>query len=260
MDQPIETTNQTQSTPLLFPLDCSDKINELCEALSAAQGEFPTIPKNAEVTVKDRAGKFLYSYKYADLTEIISQTRPAMSKHGLSFTQDYTKHRVLGVGIVTILFHKSGQYLKTAFVPCEVKGMNMKDVAGQFTYGKRISLTAALGISADEDMDAGSIEGGEGNQTTRKDTKPQPKQKPKNYAPSSQDNELDKALKSDPPPQQTKPMSPLQEIAGMVKRHNMADAMPEIILRISGGRCDNSKELSQEEIIALRDYIRMMHK
>jgi hypothetical protein len=47
--------------------------------------------------------------------------------------------------------------------------MDMKQVAGQFTYGKRISYTAALGISADEDVDAASIEGESGNATTKRD-------------------------------------------------------------------------------------------
>ena len=172
--------NQNQ-LPINFPLDATPSINELCEALSLAQGEFPVIPKNSKVEVKNKEGRFLYSYLYADLTEIISCTRGALTKHGLSFTQDYMRHRFLGSGIVTILFHKSGQYMRAGFVPCDVKSADMKKVAGDFTYGKRISLTAALGISADEDIDAGSIEGDSGNTTSKSQNKPPVK----NHAPQS---------------------------------------------------------------------------
>jgi hypothetical protein len=109
----------------------------------------------------------LYSYKYADLTEIISATRPALTKYGLSFTQSYKDG-----GFLTVLFHSSGESMKTGFVPCEIaKNLDMKVVAGLFTYGKRISLTAALGVSADEDIDAAAEESKQGNSTTRTENK-----------------------------------------------------------------------------------------
>lgn len=212
---------------------------KLFEAFSAAQGEFPTIPKNSEVTVKDRAGKFLYSYKYADLTEIISSTRPALAKHGISFTQDYKFVEGLGHGIVTTILYKSGESFDSGFVPCEVKGMNMKDVAGQFTYGKRISLTAALGISADEDVDAGSIEGSQGNESNRLDARPAAP--PKNHVP--------------PPP--SKPKTVMQEILELVKHKGLQGDMPDIILKVTGGRCDNSRELTGDETKSLLNYLKM---
>lgn len=194
LDQPKVLSN-------LSPMDCSPEIAELCDALCKAQGEFKAIPKDSEVEVKNKEGRKLYSYKYADLTTIIDCTRPQLSKHGLSFTQDYCKHRVLGVGIVTILFHKSGQWLKTGFVPCPINSNDMKAVAGQFTYGKRISLTAALGVSADEDVDAGSIEANQGN-TIQKEP---PKKKPENKAPQKP------SPKKTAPPQNKAPQKKSEE-------------------------------------------------
>lgn len=142
-------------------------INELTKSLSQAQAEFPVIPKDSEVEVKNKEGKFLYSYKYADLTTIINCVRPSLAKYKLGFTQDYIKDEILGSGIVTHLFHESGQQLSSGFVPCPISTQNMKEVAAQFTYAKRISLTAALGISADEDVDSASIDGSIGNSTNK---------------------------------------------------------------------------------------------
>lgn len=151
------------------------KISELAKALAKAQGEFPVIPKDSEVEVKSKEGKTLYKYKYADLTTIISATRPAMSKAGLSFTQG-----VVPGGFVTTIMHESGEELVTGFIPCSVPtNADMKQVAGLITYVKRISLTAALGVSADEDVDAAGNEAVSGNTTKKTETtKTPPKQVP----------------------------------------------------------------------------------
>lgn len=140
-----------------------------------AQCEFPLIPKNSKVEVIDRQGTFLYGYKYADLTAIISHTRPALAKYGISFTQTYVKDELLGPGIETVLMHKSGYTQEAGFVPCLINPqMEMKQVAALFTYAKRISLTAALGISADEDVDAAVNEADAGNTTSKSSAKAPP--------------------------------------------------------------------------------------
>lgn len=129
----------------------SEQINELSKALSQAQNEFPVIPKNQEVEVK-KDGRLLYKFKYADLTQIIESTRPALAKNGLSFTQSFD---FAFKAFYTKLMHSSGQWQTTGYVPTNITtNMQMKDVAGHVTYGKRLSLSAALGISADEDFDA----------------------------------------------------------------------------------------------------------
>lgn len=141
-------------------LSKSDEVKDLLAAFAQAQGEFQPIEKNQEVEVK-KDGKILYKFKYADLTEIINKTRPALSKHGISYTQNYKKVPDLGMGFVTTLMHSSGQWADSGFIPCEIPAkIHMKDVAGYTTYGKRLSLSEALGVSADEDFDAPS-QGGE---------------------------------------------------------------------------------------------------
>jgi len=161
-------------TPATVPvkphLFSTDPIEKLADALAKAQGEFPVIPKDSLVIVytKEKPKSELYRYKYADLTTIISCTRPAMSKNGLSFTQG-----VVPGGFSTLIMHMSGQKIHTGFVPCDIpKNADMKQVAGLITYVKRISLTAALGVSADEDVDAAQIEANQGNATQKSNNKP----------------------------------------------------------------------------------------
>ena len=153
---------ENEGTPV--PLSVSS-IDKLADALAKAQGKFPVIPKDSEVIVysKDTPKRELYRYKYADLTTIINCTRPAMSENGLSFTQGFVRG-----GVITFIMHSSGQTLEAGFIPCDIpKSADYKQVAGAVTYVKRISLTAALGVSADEDVDAAPIEGNQGNSTTK---------------------------------------------------------------------------------------------
>lgn len=153
----------TATVPNLQP-----SIAKLADALAKAQGEFPVIPKDSEVVVHKKdmprvPANELYRYKYADLTTIISTTRPALSKNGLSFTQGIVKG-----GFSTLIMHSSGEQLETGFIPCELpKTSDYKAVAGAITYVKRISLTAALGVSADEDVDAAAQEAAAGNSTAK---------------------------------------------------------------------------------------------
>lgn len=84
----------------------------LYAALAAAQAEYPEIPKRrtAKVKTKTQDGRWVeYSYKYADLSDIMSALRPALTKHGLSILHrtdalDNGKVRLTG-----ILAHSSGQ-------------------------------------------------------------------------------------------------------------------------------------------------------
>ncbi len=177
----MSETNQTSEITLT-------KNANLLDALSKAQAEFPVIPKDSEVEVHHKeTRKLLYTYKYADLTTIIDCTRPALKKFGLGFYSEYSKEKGC---FFTVLFLKD-ETLECGFVPCKIDDrMDMKQVAGLYTYGKRISLTAALGISADEDVDAAAVEAQSGNSTNKPGQKPAeqkpPQNKPQNHAPGAQ--------------------------------------------------------------------------
>lgn len=158
----------------------SESIAELAKALCKAQGEFPVIPKDCEVEVKNREGKFLYTYKYADLSTIITHTRPVMSKYGLSFTQSFNEG-----SFCTMITHESGQQIVTGIIPVALpKYDDMKQMVAAVTYAKRISLTAALGISPEDDVDAAASETDNTTKRTEISTqKPIPNLAPKQNAP-----------------------------------------------------------------------------
>lgn len=256
---------QDTDTPIVPPQPqlSTQEITELVDAFAKAQGEFPPIPKDSEVEVK-KEGRLLYTFKYADLTTIIDCVRPSLTKNGLSFTQDYFKHPDLGVGIVTQLFHKSGQWIKTGFVPCSIKSQNMKEVAGVFTYGKRISLTAALGISADEDVDAAGVDADQGNQTTKKpQTKPpakskppakkQPDKKPPNFAPGADNSDPFPDYENEP----QRPMNLLEEVVHLAKVKEVSPPHMVNLIKKCVGVEKRAKDLTQAELKTVRDYLKL---
>jgi len=80
----------------------SKEINELAEALAAAQGEYPLIPFN-----RTNAS---WSDEYSDLDIILRYIRPMLSKNRLAITQ-WTKLTQDGQTILhTELMHASGQW------------------------------------------------------------------------------------------------------------------------------------------------------
>lgn len=156
----------SDQAPIANYISNTDKIYD---ALAKAQGEFPVIEKNSKVDVYSKPPNrtLLYSYMYADLTEIINKTRPSLSKNGISFTQGMGSE-----GFYTRIMHSSGQCFDTGIIPTQIKANDYKEMAGAVTYLKRISLSAALGISADEDIDAAESEAKQGNSTTKQESKP----------------------------------------------------------------------------------------
>lgn len=120
-------------------------------ALAAAQAEFKPIAKNC---VNPAFGS-----KYADLQSILDGTRPALNRHGLFLFQRVTSSKD-GVSVETCVTHATGGTLSSGvlFIPV----VNPKNPAQAFgsaeTYARRYSLSAFLGVNADEDDDGNGAE------------------------------------------------------------------------------------------------------
>jgi len=220
---------------------------KLYDALAKAQGEFPIIPKNSKVDVysKPPERKFLYSYSYADLTAIITATKPALAKYGLSFTQGALLD---GRGLITTLFHSSGEKIDTGYVPYEFhKETDMKVLVGQMTYLKRISLSAALGVSSEEDVDAADDENAISRETPTKSVIPG--EKPKNSAPQT---------KAEANPYPTTPKTAVELLAELnevaKKKKLNEDQYNKAILRVIG-RAVVDTDLSAEELVKVIKYV-----
>lgn len=116
-------------------------------AFAAASAEFPDIPKNGRNT---HNGQY-----YALLKDILSATRPVLSKHGfaLSFSTDAGNGQV----VVTAELSHEGGHSKKNSLPLPVDtgpGRNAAQAVGSSqTYGQRYTAQAILGLSLGEDTE-----------------------------------------------------------------------------------------------------------
>lgn len=136
-----ETTQSTSAG-----LDAS-----LFAALAAAQGDFQPIEKNREVAIRSDKGS--YAFRYADLEQILSKTRPALTKNGLALFQ------VLGTKgddatLRCELVHSAGGRLVSELtIPGPTSVRDPKQFGAQVTYFRRYMVTSLLGVAADDDLD-----------------------------------------------------------------------------------------------------------
>lgn len=122
---------------------------EFAAAFLAAQEEFPTINKGKTATIKTNTGS--YSYKYADLGDVLDAVLPILHKHGLGLSQPLVAADGR-VGVGTRLYHTSGHV--EDFGELLLPAGSTPQVAGSaLTYARRYAVCAALGIVADEDDD-----------------------------------------------------------------------------------------------------------
>lgn len=126
------------------------KISEQNKELFTAFAKFQqsvTDPKK-DKTVNYGKTKFAY----ASLDALVKTVRPLLAEQGLSFTQipmtDGNR-----VGIQTIIMHSSGQSIEADPFWIPAKQIDAQGYGSCMTYAKRYSLSALLGVSADEDDD-----------------------------------------------------------------------------------------------------------
>jgi len=122
----------------------SENIGDLATAMSKAQGAM-------KPASKDSVNPHFKS-KYADLSAVWDACRKPMTDNGLSVWQDVENHGA-AVMVSTRIVHSSGQWVEFGPLAVPVEKENAHGVASATTYGKRITLCAAVGIVADEDDD-----------------------------------------------------------------------------------------------------------
>jgi hypothetical protein len=126
------------------------------EAMSEFQRRCPSIKKNREMVIPGRP-----IYKYSDLAEILKTIAPLEGELGLSHSWRAVKpEKPNAVATICKISHKFGHSEESG--PCEIpytdsNRMNGAQTVGSAkTYAKRYSLEDVLGISAEDDDDAGS--------------------------------------------------------------------------------------------------------
>ncbi|WHY76101.1 ERF family protein [Neobacillus sp. WH10] len=122
----------------------SENISEIAKALGAFQS-------NVKQPEKDGANPHFKS-KYVTLDGTVKAIHDCAPSHGLSYTQMPVSAEN-GVGVVTVIFHESGQFIEfdPFILPLEKK--TAQGVGSATTYARRYSLSAAFGIVSDLDDD-----------------------------------------------------------------------------------------------------------
>lgn len=138
----------------------SNEINEISKAMSMAQGEMRPASKS---TVNP-----FFKSKYSTLAQIWEAAREPMTKNNLTIMQNVSSCEQ-GISISTRICHASGQWIE--FGPLEIP-LNKRDaqsVGSATSYGKRYSLSAAIGVVSEEEDD--DAESAMGRKDEKKDTK-----------------------------------------------------------------------------------------
>ena len=146
----------------------SESIKEIAAALAAFQNEVKDPSRNGENPD--------FKSKYVQLDGLLDAVRPVLSKHGLSVIQS-TGGNGQDISVTTMLLHTSGEWIETDALVLKAVKTDPQGAGSAVTYGRRYSLSAALGVAWDDDDD--------GNAAST--TKPAPR-KAATKAPSKADN------------------------------------------------------------------------
>jgi hypothetical protein len=122
----------------------------LAAALVAALADLTVVEtgRTAEIPTKT-GGK--YSYKYADIADVVRLTRPVLAAHGLTALTPVHDHGDL-LACTVILLHSSGEKLELGPFPFP-PGRDAQATGSAITYHRRYALVAALGMAAGDDDD-----------------------------------------------------------------------------------------------------------
>ena len=125
----------------------SDEIDKLAMSLVKAQSEIEIAGKSSNA----------YNFKYADLSELVRVSRPALTKNELAVLQPITSHGNIRI-LETILLHSSGQWIKSFMhIPeISIQGKTpIQSMGATITYLRRYAYASLVGVvaSKEEDLD-----------------------------------------------------------------------------------------------------------
>lgn len=120
----------------------------LGESVVAALSEMDEISATRNVEVPTKAGG-KYTYRYADLADVLGYIRPILAKHGLVVAQSL-QGEAGRASVTTWIIHWTGEKLEFGPLSMEAKG-TAQDVGSAYTYARRYSLMAAMGLATEDD-------------------------------------------------------------------------------------------------------------
>jgi hypothetical protein len=117
----------------------------LAAAMVAALGELDVIVKSRTAD----AGS--YSYDYADLADIVSETTPVLARHGLAARTPVHAYGD-GLAVSVRILHTSGEEHVDEPLPFP-RGANAQATGSAITYFRRYALLASLNLATGDDDD-----------------------------------------------------------------------------------------------------------
>lgn len=172
---PLEQFNQ----PPFDVFAMSPTVGKLAEALAKAQGEFTTITREKTAEIETKSGA-TYSYKYADLADVLEACQPYLSKQGIAIVQSPYDGDSGAIGIVTTLMHSSGEWIMGRLAH-SIDMKKWQDMGAALTFLRRYTASAMTGVASEDDNDAGDI------------TTPRRRRKPANPEPRPEPTGAEKA-------------------------------------------------------------------
>lgn len=139
--QASDEPQPNQGKPPEERLEHSEAIGEIAKALSKAQGAIDNAKKKSENP--------FFKSQYADLAACIDVCKEALTANGLAIVQSPFNDNVC-VGVVTLLAHESGEWIKSTLKLKPIKG-DPQTTGATITYARRYSLCAVVGIAQEDD-------------------------------------------------------------------------------------------------------------
>jgi hypothetical protein len=124
------------------------------EAMASAKAEIPVIIKNREVDFTSQKGRTHYWYE--DLSAVANAVTPILARHGLSYRFRTSSPPNEPITVTCIISHRLGHCEENTLCgPRDDTGNknNIQQVGSTLTYLQRMTLKAALGLSAAKDDD-----------------------------------------------------------------------------------------------------------
>lgn len=135
-------------------IETSSELGKLAEALAKAQAEMPTAPKDARNPH--------FKNLYASFESVVATWKQVGPKHGFSITQLPTSADGSTVGVVTMLMHSSGQWIRSTLTMRPAKA-DPQGIGSAISYAKRYAYAAIVGMPTGEaDDDAEMATNGNG--------------------------------------------------------------------------------------------------
>jgi hypothetical protein len=148
----------------------SSDIKDLAIALAKAQSEMPVAGLN-------KVNPYFKS-NYSDFQSIVSASRPALSKNGLSVIQQIIYSDDGQSSLITTLLHASGQWITSKARITPVKN-DIQSVSSYVTYLKRLCYAALIGVVTGDEDDDGEVAVATTRETFAKGTSLNTKYNPK---------------------------------------------------------------------------------